>query len=151
MKLSDIADCSRYNNTELAEYCEVKNKALQCLLDGTGLTLSSSYHEIGDRDNEQDYSVYRNRILYDMKQIGEFVRCVSNTRRINYTAAEILTRFDLYTRKHDYLITHDAFESSIVEFTIMNDNMSNDETIVKLARLKELATQTRQLLILDIL
>lgn len=145
-KLSKIANCSRYNNTKLAEYYEVKNKALRCLLDDTGLTLSSSYHEIGDRDNGRDYSVVRNRILYDMKQIGELVRYVSKTRHIHYTAAELLTRIELYTRK-----AHVAFESGIVEFNIMNDNMSNDETLVKLARIKELATQTKQLLILDTL
>lgn len=143
-----MIDCSKYSDEELVEYREVHHNAFNILHD-TILRWSPSYYNEGDRQRH-DYVIFRNRILYNRKQIGEIVEYVSKTRCINYRSVPLLDRFVLYSENRDFTIEeYDMSSSSIIEFSIDNDNMSNEKTIVKLTRLKECVMQVCQLQVLD--
>lgn len=135
-----MLDFSRLTNSMLMTYSKVKDSAILCL-NSVEFELTAAYLDVFDNIDRKDYIVYRHKILYRLKQVGNLVRYVDKTRHDNCKKAEVLTRFEFDTRELD--------DDSIVEFDAVHDNMSNEETLVKLARLKELAMQARQSQILD--
>lgn len=139
-----MIDCFRYSDNDLAEYCEVRNNVLQWLLTDTSLTLTLGKHRLSDRDTIQ-YTVCRHDILYGEKLIGELVRYVCKTRLICNVSVDLLTRFELDVE------TDDSIGKSIIEFSVMTDRMSSNETVCKMARLKELAILAKQMTILNTL
>lgn len=145
-----MKECSKYSYEELAEYCESQHEAFQCIRNTDGLWLISAYHNEGDRSQYQDYVILRNKILYGSKKVGEIVRRISKTRRVNYYAAALSTRFELYYKihvtKNTVCLPHD-----IIEFRIGKDSDSNGETAVKLTRLKECLIYVCQLHVIDCL
>lgn len=145
-----MTECFKYNDEKLAEFCEIHHKAIRCILNDTGLYLYPSYYN--EDEQKQNYIIIRNKILYDRNQIGEIVRHVSKTRPVYYSSAPLLTRFTLYSKKLDFTIEeHSMSTPNIIEFSIDTDNLSSEETLVKLAKLKECAMQVRQLHIIDLL
>lgn len=118
---------TKYKNADFIEYREVKNEILRCL-PYEHVSLSVAYL---DEDNEKDCIVYRHKILCGTTQVGTLIRYVNWTRHDIHLPAEFSTRCVFDTE----------LCNSIVEFDIEHDRLSNEETLVKLARLKELIEQ----------
>lgn len=138
----------RYSKNDLAKYDEVKHNVILWLLTDAGLTLSSPFQYVSDTDTKgQGYYVRRHTIYHEEAKIGELVRYYSNTQLIKCSPAELLTRFEIESEKHNSIM--EPAEKHIIEFDVMHDRMSSNETGREIARLKELAILAKQMAILN--
>lgn len=138
-----MIDCSRYSNDELADFYNVVNRAIGCLLYDANMMVTSAKHNMSDRNPQ--YTVCWHDILYGNKRVGKLVRYVYKTRYVNDRHAAILARFVLDIE------TDDSVRESIIEFNVRIDSMSSSETDCKIARLKELAMLAQQMTVLNAL